>query len=72
MGHLPTKYKACIHVGFNAFMKDFYIKSMILENLLFGVSFFYENAHFFIKSYLFYKKNSISHIYKNSTLILNL
>ena len=47
MGHLTTKYKACIDVGFNAFMQKFHIKSMILvENLLFDVSFFYENAHF--------------------------
>ena len=29
MRHLTTKYKACIYVGFNAFMKKFYIESMI-------------------------------------------
>ena len=41
MGHLTTKYKAYIDVGFNAFMQKFHIKSMILvENLLFDVSFF--------------------------------
>ena len=54
MGHLTTKYKACIYVGFNAYMKKFYIKSMILvENLLFELSLFMK-LHTFIKNnYLF-------------------
>ena len=29
MGHLTTKYKACIYVGFNAFMKTFLIKGRL-------------------------------------------
>ena len=55
MGHLTTKYKACIYVGFNAYMKKFYIKSMILvENLLFELSLFMK-LHTFIKKSFFGK-----------------
>ena len=67
MGHLTTKYKACLHVGFNAFMKKFYIKSMMLaENLLFDVSFFMKMRTFYKKLPLFIKKNSILHLYKKT------
>ena len=65
MGHLTTKYKACIYVGFNALMKKFYIKSMILvENLLFDVL-------FFMKTRTFYKKLNKMFFYKKKTLFLS-
>ena len=59
MGHLTTEYKACIHVGFNAFIKKFYIKPMVVvESLLFDVS-------FFMKTRTFYKKKTTS-LYKKT------